>query len=400
MLEHAKALVEPTAREVVERLLDRTGVQINGPNPWDIEVHDDDLYARVLAHGSLGLGEAYMEGWWDAEALDVCLFRLMRAKLDLHVLGLDDAIAFARAHLENLQKRSRAFEVGERHYNVGNDLYERMLGKRLVYSCAYFADTDDLDEAQEAKLDRVCRKLGLEPGMRLLDVGCGWGETLKFAAERYGVEGVGVTVSSEQARFARALCDGLPIDIRLQDYRELNEGFDRIVSVGMFEHVGSKNYRRFMKTVRRCLVADGRFLLRTIGSNETTRGMDPWFDRYIFPNASLPSMVQIAEAVEGTFIVEDWENTGPDYDRTVMAWLERFEASWPELSRATAQGGGADDASRQAVEHSGARPKPTAKFDETFRRMWRYYLCASAALFRARRAQLWSIVMSTGEVGL
>ena len=360
-------------RHRVEGLLAEAGVEIGGQRPQDIRVHDPRWYARVLAQGSLGLGESYMDGWWDANALDVFLLHLMRARLDERVHGFGEIRDALRARLFNLQAGRGSYEVGKRHYDLGNDLYHAMLGKRLVYSCGYWAQAGDLDAAQEAKLDLICRKLGLRGGQRVLDIGCGWGEALKFAAERYGVSGVGVTISREQADFARALCAGLPVEIRLQDYHALDGAsddsrFDRIFSIGMFEHVGAKNYRAYFEVARRCLRApEDLFLLHCIGSNVSVRHTDPWIARYIFPNSMLPSAAQVATASEGLFVIEDWHNFGADYDRTLMAWRANFDVAWPRLQ---------------------------ARYDERFRRMWRYYLSASAATFRARRNQLWQIVLS------
>jgi cyclopropane-fatty-acyl-phospholipid synthase len=357
----------------VQRLLEPADVLLNGDRPWDIRVYNEAFYPRVLAHGSLGLGESFMDGWWEALALDKFLFRVLRAQVDRHVRTLDDVRAILRAKLVNLQKRRRAFEIGERHYDLGNDLYRAMLGKRLVYSCAYWRQATDLDSAQEAKLDLVCRKLGLQPGMRVLDIGCGWGEALKFAGERYGVSGVGITVSEEQLKLGRELCRGLPIEIRLQDYRDIDERFDRIFSIGMFEHVGVKNYREHFEIVRRCLASDGLYLLHTIGSNSSGVTTDPWIEKYIFPNSMLPSAHQIAEAIEGLFVLEDWHNFGADYERTLMAWRDNVECAWPALG---------------------------PHYDERFRRMWRYYLAASIGSFRSRQTQLWQLVLSPeGVVG-
>ena len=351
----------------VEELLNLAGVRIGGDAPTDIRVHDPHLYTRVLAHGSLGLGEAYMDGWWDTDDLDGFLFRLLDTRLDERVGGLDDAWLYVKSRLLNLQRGRRAYEVGERHYDLGNDLFQAMLGKRLVYSCGYWKDARDLDEAQEAKLELIFRKLGLEPGMRVLDIGCGWGEALKLAAERYGVSGVGVTVSQEQADYARELCRGLPVEIRLADYRTLDETFDRVFSIGMFEHVGVKNYRTYFEVARRCTAEDGLFVLHCIGSNVSSNHTDPWIAKYIFPNSMIPSAEQIANASEGIFVTEDWHNFGADYDRTLMAWRANFDRAWPTLE---------------------------ARYGERFRRMWRFYLSASAAVFRARRDQLWQLVMS------
>lgn len=351
----------------IDKLLAQAGVQVDGPAASDLQVHDARLFQRLITHGSLGLGETYMDGWWDAGDLDGFLFRLLDAHLDERVHGIDDLWLWLKSGLFNLQQGRRAFTIGERHYDLGNDLFEAMLGRRLVYSCGYWKDASDLDAAQEAKLDLVCRKLQLAPGMRVLDIGCGWGEALKFAAERYGVAGVGVTVSHEQADFARRLCAGLPIEIRVQDYRELDERFDRVFSIGMFEHVGVKNYRTYFEVKRRCLVDDGLALLHCIGANVSSNHTDPWIAKYIFPNSMLPSAEQIAQAREHLFVIEDWHNFGADYDRTLMAWRDNFDAAWPGLR---------------------------ARYDERFRRMWRYYLSASAAVFRSRRDQLWQLVLS------
>jgi cyclopropane-fatty-acyl-phospholipid synthase len=363
-------------RERLKSLLHDADVRIDGDRPWDLRIHDARLPARLIAGGgSLALGESYMDGGWDAASLDGFLFRLLDARIDERAPSLADLAAALRARVVNLQAGHRAFEVGERHYDLGNDLYAAMLGERLVYSCGYWraasgATAASLDAAQEAKLDLICRKLGLRPGMRVLDIGCGWGEALKFAAERYGASGVGVTVSREQAAFAQDLCAGLPIEIRVQDYRALGddgERFDRIFSVGMFEHVGVRNYRTYFDTARRCLADDGLFLLHTIGGNRSVNHTDPWIEKYIFPNSMLPSIRQVAEASEDRFVVEDWHNFGADYDLTLQAWRDNIEAAWDGLPQ---------------------------RYDERFRRMWRYYLAASMASFRARRIQLWQVVLS------
>lgn len=351
----------------VTALLADCGIRVDGDAAWDIRVLDADFYPRVLAHGSMGLGESYMDGQWEAKDLAAFIHRLLVAHVDEQIRPIDDARLWLKAELLNLQRGRRAFEIGERHYDLGNDLFHAMLGQRLVYSCGYWQDADSLDAAQEAKLDLVCRKLGLQPGMRVLDIGCGWGEALKHAAERHGISGVGITVSEEQAEYARKLCRDLPIEIRVQDYRELDEPFDRIYSIGMFEHVGSKNYRRYFEAVKRCLRDDGLTLLHTIGANTSTNHTDPWIEKYIFPNSMVPSAAQIAKAAEADFVIEDWHGFGPHYDRTLIAWLENFDDAWPTLAKV---------------------------YDERFRRMWRYYLSASAAAFRSRRNQLWQIVFS------
>jgi cyclopropane-fatty-acyl-phospholipid synthase len=355
----------------VERLLAFADIRIDGDRPWDLQVNDDRLYALLMSSGSLGLGESYMDGWWDAASVDEMLSRLLRAHVDERVRNRHDAWAGLKARLINLQAGRRAFVVGKCHYDLGNELYGAMLGQRLVYSCGYWRHAADLDAAQEAKLDLICRKLMLQPGMRVLDIGCGWGEALKFVAERYGVSGVGLTISREQADYARELCKGLPIEIRLQDYREIDERFDRVFSIGMFEHVGVRNYRSYFQAVRRCLAGDGLSLLHTIGTNTSTNHTDAWIEKYIFANSMLPSAVQITNSSEGLFVLEDWHSFGSDYDHTLQAWRSNIEAAWATLP---------------------------PRYDERFRRMWRYYLGTSMAAFRVRDCQLWQVVMSPDGV--
>jgi len=241
----------------------------------------------------------------------------------------------------------------------------------MNYSCGYWKDVDNLDDAQDAKLELSCKKLGLKPGMRVLDIGCGWAGFGKYAADKYGVEVVGVTVSKEQKKLAEKLCKGLPVEIRLQDYRELDEKFDRIISIGMIEHVGKKNYREYMKVSHRCLKENGLFLLHTIGSNISRFTGEPWLDKYIFPNGMLPSVKQLAKAVERLFVIEDVHNFGSYYDTTLMAWYDNFITHWDEIKN---------------------------QYDERFYRMWSYYLLCCAGAFRARRNQLWQVVLSKDGV--
>ncbi|HEX5313799.1 MAG TPA: cyclopropane fatty acyl phospholipid synthase [Gammaproteobacteria bacterium] len=353
------------------RLLALADVRIGGDRPWDIQVHDPRLFARVFAHGSLGFGESYMDGWWDAERLDELLTRVIGARLDRRMALPQKAARWLLGQLVNLQSGRRAFTVGKEHYDRGNDLFERMLDRRMTYSCGYWKDATTLDEAQEAKLDLACRKLGLEAGMRLLDIGCGWGGMAKFAAERYGVSVVGITVSKEQAEYGQHLCAGLPVEIRVEDYRAHRGAYDRIVSIGMFEHVGHRNYRRYFTTARRLLKPDGLFLLHAIHGNVSLTRTDPWIEKYIFPNGMIPSPRQVTRAIERLFVIEDLHNFGADYDKTLMSWYANFERAWPELRE---------------------------RYGERFRRMWRFYLMASAASFRTRSDQLFQILLSPGGV--
>jgi cyclopropane-fatty-acyl-phospholipid synthase len=354
-------------RQRLQELLSRADIEIGGSRPWDLQVHDERLYQRVLAQGSLGLGEAYMDGWWDCERLDEFICRVLQADLENEAEPWTRIVDVVRAKLLNLQKPSRVFQSGQRHYDIGNDLYGCMLDKRLIYSGGYWKDASSLDDAQEAKLDLLCRKLDLQPGMRVLDIGCGWGGTAKFAAEHYQVEVVGITVSREQLRYAKESCGGLPVEILLQDYRDLEGRFDHILSIGMFEHVGYKNYVTYFRVVRQHLKDDGLFLLQTIGRNCSSSTTDPWIEHYIFPNAVLPSAKQICAAIEGLFVIEDWESFGPDYDKTLMNWFRNFHENWDSLKE---------------------------NYGERFYRMWKYYLLSCAGSFRARHNQLWQIVLS------
>ncbi len=351
-------------------LLASAGIVVNGTRPWDMRIHHPDTLDRVLSQGSVGLGESYMDGWWDCDRVDELITRVLQARLDEQVGRPLWWWTLLRARLTNLQSLSRAWQVARVHYDLGNGLYAAMLDPSMAYSCGYWAQASNLTQAQEAKLELVCRKLQLEPGMTLLDIGCGWGSLMLHAARHHRVQCVGLTVSREQMVWGQLQAQGLPVRFELMDYRQFNpEGklrFDRVASIGMFEHVGHKNYEAYFEMARRCLHEDGLFLLHTIGKNRSGAGIDPWIDKYIFPNGELPSLAELASAAED-FVVEDWHNFGADYDRTLMAWHQRFEAAWPRLKH---------------------------RYDERFYRMWRYYLLCCAGTFRARDNQLWQVVLS------
>ncbi len=355
-------------RQMVETLLARAGVTVGGSNPWDITVRDERFFVRVLREKNLGLGEAYMDGWWDGPRPDEFICRVLKARLDASFGGgLRNLPLLLPGVLFNLQSKARAPIVARRHYDLGNDLFLAFLDPYNQYSCAYFDGTADLDLAQRQKLDLICRKTALARTDHVLDIGCGWGGFAKYAAETRGCTVTAVNISREQVRYAAEFCRGLPVRLLECDYRELHGRFDKIVSVGMFEHVGWRNYRTFMRVAHRCLKDRGIFLLHTIGGNESTRTCDPWITKYIFPNGMLPSITQISRAAEGLFVVEDWHNLGPHYDQTLMAWNRNFQRAWPRLQ---------------------------AKYDEKFKRMWEYYLLSCAGAFRARSNQVWQIVLT------
>ena len=357
------------AEAVVRELFGGAGIGFEGKQPGDIVVKNPAFYERLLADASLGLGESYMDEWWDANRLDVFFEKVLRAGLKKKIKGSWRLkLITAQAMLLNRQSRTRAYEVAEKHYDIGNDLYKVMLDKRLVYTCAYWKNAKTLDEAQEAKLDLVCRKVGLQPGMTVLDLGCGWGGLAIYAAEKYGAKVTAVTVAKEQVKLAREMAGNLPCEFRLQDYRDVYGQFDRVWSIGMLEHIGPKNHRTLMEVVHRNLKPEGVALLHTIGNNQSLIHGVPWIEKYIFPNAVAPSIAQLGKAMEGLFVMEDWHNFGEDYAKTLIAWWENFKAGYHTLDQ--------------------------QKYDRRFYRMWEFYLMAATGASIARDGQLWHLVLT------
>jgi cyclopropane-fatty-acyl-phospholipid synthase len=356
------------AQNVMTNLLAFADIRINGTRPWDIQVHDRRFFSRVLASGTLGFGESYMDGWWDCNALDEMCCRAIRAGLEKRfAFRLPNVWAFLTALIVNQQTARRSGKVSRVHYDLSNDFFEAMLDPNMQYSCALFTEGDDLASAQLRKLDWICQRLGLRPGLRLLDIGCGWGGLARHAARHYGCQVVGITASREQFVYAQRWCRGLDVEIQLRDYREVSDQFDRVVSVGMVEHVGYKNYRTYMRAAARSLGEAGLFLCQGICGNFSRFHTDPWIKHYIFPNSMLPSVAQLTRAAEGVFIVEDVKNIGPNYDPTLLAWEENFRRAWPRFAD---------------------------RYGERFRRMWQFYLLSCAGAFRARSLQVFSILFS------
>ncbi len=356
----------------MEALLGDVGVTVNGPAPWDIHVHDDRFYGRALREGDLGIGETYALGWWDCDRLDELACRVYSRDLLAYTRPGWRAVLSVLAHrLFNLQSRRRAPQVAEAHYDLGNEFFEQMLGRTMAYSCGYWRHAADLDQAQDDKHELICRKLQLRRADLVLDIGCGWGAFAQYAARNYGCHVTGITISEKQCNYAREFCAGLPVEVYPYDYRdEPLRGlgpFDKVVSVGMFEHVGRKNYRPYMTIVHDLLSDAGLFLLHAIGANGSS-GIGPWVDRYIFPNSELPHLADVVGALKGLFVMEDWHNFGADYDKTLLAWHANLE-----------------------------RPGTARKYLNTPRlsRRWRYYLMTCAGVFRVRnRTQLWQVVLS------
>jgi cyclopropane-fatty-acyl-phospholipid synthase len=357
------------AERVVRELFALADIQIGGTRPGDIRIHDTRFYERLLRDASIGLGESYMEDWWETEALDVMIEKIVRADLKQKVKGNWRLRALTvKSALLNLQSKGRASAAVAAHYDIGNDLYTRMLDERLNYSCGYWkAGATTLAEAQEAKLELVCRKLGLEPGMRVLDIGCGWGGFAGWAAEKYGCTILGVTLSKEQLALGRQKCRHLPVELRLCDYRDVTGTFDRVVSIGMMEHVGPKNHRDLMHVIERSLVSDGVALVHTIGNNRSRRHGTPFIEKYVFPHAVAPSLAQLGRSIEGLFVAEDVHNLAADYDPTLMAWWANFDRTYAEIAD---------------------------RYDRRFYQMWKFYLLGAAGTSRARDAQLFQLVLT------
>lgn len=355
-------------RHSLEKLLAPADIRIDGSRAWDIKVHNPVFFQRVMAEGTLGLGESYMDGWWDCAALDQFVFRALQSDLHIRMEGRLAALAESLlAKIYNFQSPARSRQVIQKHYDLDADFFMSFLDPFNQYTCGYFRETTDLNKAQELKLDLICRKLNLSKNDRVLDIGCGWGGFSKFAASRYGCHVTGISISDEQIRYARDFCRDLPVEIVKCDYRKLKGSFDKVLVCGMLEHVGAKNYRRFAKIVHSVLKPEGIFLLHTIGGNKPQRRPNAWLHKYIFPNYLIPSIPELGSAFRNLFSVEDWHNFGPYYDPTLMAWNENFERSWPAMA---------------------------SKYDERFKRMWNYYFLCCAGYFRARRSQLWHIVMT------
>lgn len=352
-------------------ILDQAEIPLNSSEPWSIHVYNEKLWDRIIAQHQLGLGEAYIEGWWDCKKIDEMLSRLLSIDV-LSYLKPTPAVVFTalKSTLLNRQNKARAAHNAKHHYNIGNDLYSRMLDKEMVYSCAYWKDAQTLDEAQIKKFDLICRKLKIEPGMTLLDIGSGWGGLLRHAAKNYGAICTGISPADNQIQGAREKSVGLNIEYKQLDYRDLEGKFDRVVSVGMMEHVGPKNLRKFFRQCDKLLAQDGLMLHHTISSTYSKNSTDPFFDRYIFPGGVIPSVAQISKACEKLFVIEDLHNFGLHYDRTLMAWHHNINQKWDEIPA----------------------------FDEKFKRMWNYYLLASAAGFRTRKLNLIQMVFRKNGV--
>jgi cyclopropane-fatty-acyl-phospholipid synthase len=362
------------------------GIQINpaNPAPWDILVKDENQFVRRILspfnNGLSALGDMYVEGLWDCAALSECFYRAFRARLNSRLIwNLPNVTQYLMSRLFNQQTRSKAAHDVASHYDLG-PVFEIMLDSTMAYTCAYWKEgVTNLEQAQLAKYDLCCRKLGISAGMALLDTGCGWGGLLKYAAENYGARPcLGVTLSPKQVALGTERCRGLPISLLVQDYRDVSGTFDRIASIGILEHVGPKNHRAYFEKMSKLLKPGGLFLVHTIGSvvsSPTLRlpEMD-WINREIFPGAVIPSFGQIGSGADDLFTALDAQEFGSYYDLTLMAWNENFEKGWPE------------------IQHL---------YTPRFYRLWRYYLQICAAAFRAgTNYKLWQVVFGKDYRGV
>ena len=375
-------MVTPEAR--LATLLSPAGIEVNGSNPWDLQIHDRKAFRKILSGGTLGIGEAYVDGLWECDSVDELISRVLGADLHKSISISPGLIAStAMARLVNMQSPRRSKRVATAHYDLPPRLYESFLDPNMQYTCGYWRKADNLAEAQLDKMDLIARKLGIAAGMKVLDIGFGWGQLANHFAQEYGAEVTGITISEAQCRYAQEHFS--QPDYRLMDYRVLNMPgyFDRVTAIGVVEHVGYKNYRPFMQTVGSLLNKDGMFLLQTIGNTKTNATGDPWLNKYIFPNGMLPSETQLAAATEGVFIKEDNQSFGQDYDKTLMAWFHNFDVNWRKLE------GKRIDESRPELGY----------YDERFYRTWKYYLLMCAGSFRSRKAmQLWQNVYSANGI--
>lgn len=344
----------------------------------DIIVSNDEVFLDWMNRGMLAIGETYMAEQWtvaDDLTLDEILTRLMKLPSDKKRKAFkswDSKLFAMAARVFNYQSPARAGIVGAHHYDLGNDFFKLWLDPYMQYSCAYWKDVDNLDAAQEQKLHLIAKKLKMEPGMTVLEIGCGWGGLACFFAKHYGVKVTGITISNEQLNGARewAKREGVShlTEFKYQDYREMEGEFDRVVSIAMLEAVGYKNMDHYYNVIKRNLKNGGLALVHSITANRSTKtAHQRWILKYIFPNGFLPSVTQMCEFAEKKMIVEDVHNLGPDYNKTCMAWDERF---WEHVNNGT-------------IVKS-----------EVFKRMWHYYLCYCASGFRARTLQLHQVVYS------
>ena len=368
--------MKPLYKKLIHSLLDKADITINGNDPWDMQIHDQTIYKDIVLKGSLGLGDGYIKQKWDVDKIDVFFEKILKARVSF-LPSLTGALYEVQDSLSNAQVGKKAFEVGTYHYDLGNELYELMLGESMAYSSARFLDKkNSLTQAQYNKFDQLCKKLELKPGMKILEIGSGWGTFAKFAMSQYGVSVVGLTVSKEQKAYAEKACKGLPAQFILMDYQHIpnkyNGIFDRVVSIEMIEAVGSKNLKTYFSTIAKTLKPDGKFGMQVIlGSGED----DIFISKRIFPNGHVPSAKEIINNSFAFLHVQHWDSFGKDYEKTLLHWEKNFKNNWNDIKRIK-------DTSGDKI------------YDKDFYRMWRYYLLLCAAGFRVGYIDVAQIVMT------
>lgn len=350
--------------------------------PITVRVRDSRLYGRLVAQGSLALGESYADGWWDVEGerLQELFSVLFANNVDRLFNGgfLPRIIGRVRSWRLGINRARAAHDDIRVHYDLSNEFFAQMLDKTMTYSCGYAAtESDSLEQMQQNKLKRIAAKLQLQRGGTLLDIGCGWGGLLTYVGENFPeVQGVGITLSEEQYEFARRRLreKGLQDRMRVQllDFRDLAGSFDFVVSVGMFEHVGLPSYGDFFQAVRRVLQPTGTALLHTIGVEEEPRRLqDPWIERYIFPGSRLPRLEELVRgAREGDLAVGHIENWRPHYALTLRHWRKNFKEGWSAIT------------------------KLGRSFDGRFFRVWDFYLQVCEACFIDSTVELYQVMLS------
>lgn len=355
---------------IISNLLEKMDIQVGGNRAWDIQIHSPDFARRVMTMGGLGLGDSYIEGDWDANSVDSFINHILRARLDKEIKSFGMSISSLKSRFHSLAKGQKPWKFQDVLRNLPNEFFEAILGTNMSFTSGYWAaGAKTLEEAQQARRDMTCKKLNLKQGMRLLDAGSGWGGFSAFAAEHYGVECVCISSFKGQHEWASQHYAHLPIEFVQNESLMLDGMFDCIVSIDRFEHLPQKNYRVYLEMGDRILEEDGLLLLQSTGKNERRLNGKHWFDTHILQNNSLPTIAQIAGATNGLFVMEDMHNFGSDYDKTLMAWYQNFEAAWPALQK-------------------------QYKFDEKLYRTWKYYLLSSAGAYRANDLQQWQCIFS------
>ena len=353
----------------VQDFLQQADIRVDGSRPWDIKICHPDFFKCIMQQGLLGLGESYMDGWWECERVDILIYKFLTGRLDEYLpIHLHNILNLFSAKLLSLKPDHVSLTSGNKEHEIGYDIFAVMLDNYMQYSCGLWREGTSLDEAQTAKLQMICEKLQLSPGMRILDLGCGWGGTAEYMARHYGVYVEGITDSTEQQKVAQARCRDLDVTIMLGDFHDcIDDQFDRIISLGTLQNIELRNYQAFFKRIANSLNPDGRCLLQSIGKDQFVNHVGLWINKYIFPRGCLPSEEQIVRSTQPYLHIEDWINLGGDYDKTFMSWEKRINDAWPELKD---------------------------NYSPRFKRMLDYYLCSCAGFLRAKKLNMWQMVFS------